>query len=117
MYQNSITDLPRLKNYEYQRIFKVYTDSNSKYFYNLLQSISLPSNLPEGYYDDYSVVYGDTWPFISFKQYQNPGLWWVITEVNSIINPTKQPEPGTKIKILKTNFVNTIIGQIATELK
>jgi hypothetical protein len=116
MYQNSIKELPRLKNYEYQKIFKVYTDTNNRYFYNLLQTISIPSNLPEGYYDEYSVVYGDTWPFISFKTYQNPGLWWVITEVNSITNPTIQPEPGTKIKILKNSFVSTIVGQLASEI-
>jgi nucleoid-associated protein YgaU len=114
MYQNSITELPRLKNFEYQKIFKVHVDSNNRYYYNLIQNLVIPSNLPEGYYNDYSVVYGDTWPFISFKNYQNPGLWWIITEVNNIINPTIQPEPGTIIKILKNNFVTAIVGELAT---
>jgi hypothetical protein len=115
MYQNSINDLPRLKNYNYENVFNVYQDPDSRYFYNLLQTISIPSNLPEGYYDEYNVVYGDTWPFVSFKVYENPNLWWLITSVNNIINPTIQPEVGTKIKILKARFASLIISQITTQ--
>lgn len=116
MNQNSINDLPKLKNYNYENIFSVYTDDESdKYFYNLLQTISIPNNLPEGYYDDYDVVYGDTWPFVSYKVYENPNLWWVITSVNNITNPTEQPKPGTTIKILKARFASLIISQITTQ--
>jgi hypothetical protein len=115
MYQNSINELPKLKNYNYENIFNVYQDTDNRYFYNLLQTISIPDNLPEGYYDEYNVVYGDTWPFISFKVYENPNLWWLITSVNSVINPTIQPEVGTRIKILKSRFASFIISQITTQ--
>jgi len=115
MNQNSIPDLPALKNYNYENIFNVYTDSNNRYFYNLLQTISIPDNLPPGYYDDYDVVYGDTWPFISYKVYDNPNIWWIIVSVNNIIDPTKQPTPGTKINILNPRLASLIITQISTQ--
>jgi len=115
MYQNSIEELPRLKNYNYENIFNVYQDINNRYFYNLLQTVDIPEDLPLGYYDEYDVVYGDTWPFISFKAYENPNLWWLIVSVNNIINPTIQPEAGTKIKILKARFASLIISQITTQ--
>lgn len=115
MYQNTFSELPRLNNYNYENIFNIYQDKDNRYFYNLLQTVTIPGNLPEGYYDEYNVVYGDTWPFISFKVYENPYLWWLITSVNNIINPTIQPELGTKIKILKSRLASLVINQLTTQ--
>ena len=115
MYQNSITDLPKLKSDSYANIFQVYTDEDNRYFYNLLQTIDLPDNLPEGYYGNYNAVYGDTWPFVSYKIYGNPNLWWLITAANSITNPTTQPQPGQTIKFLKTRFASLVISQLTTQ--
>jgi len=115
MYQNSLTDLPSLKRENYENIFNVYTEEDGHYYYNLLQTVVIPDNLPAGYYDSYNVTYGDTWPFISYKVYNTPNLWWVILSVNNIINPTQTPEPGTFIKILKTEVVKNILSQITNQ--
>ena len=115
MLQNSIEGLPRLKQENYENIFNVYTDENNKYFYNLLQTIVLPDNLPKGYYDSYNVSYGDTWPLISYKNYDTPNLWWIVTSVNNVSDATKLPEPGTTIKILKTKAVTLILNQLTTQ--
>jgi LysM repeat protein len=117
MNQNKINDLPRLENENYENIFNVYLDENNRYFYNLLQTINLPTNLPKGYYDYYDVKNSDTWPLISYKAYQTPNLWWLIVAANNILNPVIQPEQGTKIKILKTSIARNILTEIYNQIR
>lgn len=117
MKQNEIKDLPKLKNDDFANVFSVYTDDNGFYFYNLLQGVNIPSNLPNGYYDVYSVTYGDTWPFIAYKKYKTPNLWWLVIAANNIQDPTKQPIPGTEIKILKTQYASLVINEINSQRK
>lgn len=116
MYQNSIKELKPLAADNMENIFHVYQDETSRYFYNLLQTINIPTNLPKGYYDNYTVKYFDTWPFISYKAYETPNLWWIIVAANNILNPVIQPEEGTVIKILKTGAVRSILSEIEIQL-
>jgi hypothetical protein len=116
MNQNRITSLPSLTDENYEQIFNVYQDENGNYYYNLLQSVAIPTNLPSGFYNKYNVVYGDTWPYISYKNYNTPNLWWIITSANSIINPTAMPEPGTTLYILDPDIVSQILDQIANSV-
>lgn len=113
MKQNNIKNLPQLRVENYENIFNVYEDNNKNYFYNILQTIQIPAELPLGYYEPYTVVYEDTWPFISYKLYKTPNLWWVITHANSIIDPTSIPTPGTVLKVFKSGVVKAIIEQIS----
>jgi hypothetical protein len=114
MYQNNIPDLPKLKRTSYENIFNVYVNEEGRYYYNLLQTVVIPKNLPDGYYTEYIVRYGDTWPFISYKMYKNPNLWWIITDTNNILDATIIPEPGSILKILKSESVTLILNQITT---
>jgi nucleoid-associated protein YgaU len=115
MKQNSIEDLKNLKTENYENIFNVYTDENNRYFYNLLQSVSLPQNLPAGYYSTYNIQYGDTWPLISYKNYKTPNLWWIILAANNINNPTALPVPGSQISILNNKVAQIILNQTSTQ--
>jgi nucleoid-associated protein YgaU len=116
MKQNSIKDqsLPKLRPDNYENIFNVYIDSNDMYFYNILQTISFPTNLPKGYFNEYNIVYGDTWPLISYKTYNTPNLWWVILLANDIINPVNQPQIGEKIKVPINSVAQAILQQISS---
>jgi hypothetical protein len=115
MNQNSIKNLPKLRNENYENIFQIYTDEEGMYYYNILQTISLPSNLPEGYFQYYNVQYGDTWPLISYKNYKTPNLWWAILPFNNILDPTKIPENSTRIKVLKIQFLRSVLNEITTQ--
>lgn len=117
MNQNKIQDLPTLKMENMENIFQVYTDENDRYFYNLLQTIRIPTDLPKGYYTFYNIKYGDTWPTVSYKFYQTPNLWWVIVAANNILNPVTQPEPGTTIKIIKTEIVRSMLIEIYNQIR
>ena len=115
MKQNQVNDLKTLKVENLENIFNVYSDDDSKYFYNILQSVVVPSNLPKGYYNEYIIQEEDTWPYISYKAYRTPNLWWVIVSANDIINPTGKLVTGTKIRILKSEVIKSIIEQITVQ--
>lgn len=115
MKQNQISNLPKLKPENMENIFNVHKNVDNKYFYNLLQTIELPSDLPEGYYNTYTVKYQDTWPNISYMAYNTPNLWWIIVGANNIMNPTSIPKPGTKIKLYKPEVVSLILNQTTSQ--
>ena len=115
MKQNQIEDLPKINSENYENIFNVYKDENGMYFYNLLQSITFPTDLPLNLFESYNIKYGDTWPFISYKTIDNTNLWWIILVVNNIMNPVILPKAGTTIKIPKPSVVKEILLQIRTQ--
>jgi LysM repeat protein len=113
MRQNEITDLPVLRTENYENLFNVYQDEKDKmYYYNLLQTIAFPDGLPITLFTKYDVVPGDTWPYISYKVYGSPNLWWPIMYANKILDPTKNPVPGTTVTIPKPQVVNEMLSQI-----
>jgi hypothetical protein len=112
MYQNEISELPRLPEEKYENIFQVYQDKDNRYFYNLLQNINLPTELPDGFFEKYTIEPGDTLPFISYKLFNTIDLWWVICLSNNIENPTLKLEPGKTLKIFKSNLIQVIISEI-----
>ena len=115
MKQNQIEFLPNLKTENLENIFNVYQNKDSKYFYNLLQTVELPSNLPKGYYNTYTIRPQDTWPTISYEAYDTPNLWWVIAGANNIMNPIKLPPIGTVLKVYKPEVVAAILEQITSK--
>lgn len=115
MYQNEIPDLPRLADERYENIFKIYQDDDDRYYYNLLETINFPENLPDGYFTSYVVRPGDTFPFISYKLYKTINVWWVICLVNQINNPTLPLEAGTVLKVPALNIIREIIREINTQ--
>jgi nucleoid-associated protein YgaU len=112
MKQNNIQDLPLLNPTNFENIFNVYQDSDSKYFYNILQTIALPTGLPDGYFNTYTTVPQDTWPYISYKVYGRIDLWWLIAQFNGIVNPTTPIDTGIKLRIPTISVVNAIIDSI-----
>lgn len=112
MKQNSINDLPKLEAENFENLFSINQDANGMYYYNLLQSISFPTNLPANLFTKYYVKAGDTWPFISYKTLKTPNLWWLILLANKIDNPTIQPVVGQYLLIPITQVVQQILYQI-----
>lgn len=112
MKQNKIQDLKKLREENFENIFNVYQDQDGMYFYNLLQTIVFPENLPINLFTTYPIVYGDTWPFISFKTLKSPNLWWIILLANNIENPLKPLINGTIIKIPIDSVVREVLTQI-----
>lgn len=112
MKQNQIEELDSLRSENMENIFNVYQEDNGLYYYNLLQNIAFPTDLPLNLFQPYSVTYGDTWPYISFKTLGSPNLWWIIMLANGIMNPLNAPQPGEYIKIPIPTVVNAVINQL-----
>jgi nucleoid-associated protein YgaU len=112
MKQNQIQDLEKLREENFENIFNVYQDQDGMYFYNLLQTVVFPQDLPPSLFTTYVIAYGDTWPFISFKTLKSPNLWWLILLANGIQNPLEPLVNGTKIKIPIDSVVKEVITQI-----
>jgi len=111
MKQNSIDDLPRLRRDNLANIFNVYEDASGLYYYNLLQTISFPRDLPSNLFELYTIRYGDTWPHISYKVYNTINLWWLILLANDILDPTKPLEPGKTLRIPIQSVVSAVLAQ------
>lgn len=113
MRQNQIKELPRLDVENLENIFNVYRQQNGMYFYNLLQSIHFPQNLPSTLFTAYTIKYGDTWPYISYKSFKTPNLWWIILLANGIENPLTPLVNSEEIKIPVTQLVKEVLSQIS----
>lgn len=116
-YQNKIDNLKPLKATRYENIFKLYTNNDSQYYYNLLQSIYLPENINEEFVYYQLVNESLPWTIISFNAYKTIDLWWLICLTNNIYNPVKFPDKGSLIKIIKPSYVNTVLNEIKLNLK
>ena len=96
-----------------ENIFNVYKDENGVYFYNLLQTINFPQDVPlENLFDSYVIKHGDSWPLISFKTLNNTSLWWVICLVNHIHNPVKPLVSGEILRIPIPSLVREILNNV-----
>ncbi len=113
MKQNQISDLEKLHPENMENIFNVYKEEDGMYYYNLLQTIAFPQDLPLTLFTNYTISYGDTWPYVSFKNYNTPNLWWIILLANNIQNPLEPLVPGSTIKIPITVVVKDVLAQIA----
>jgi len=115
--QSSFLDLPKLSVYRYENFFNLYEDENKNRFYNLLRSINIfPAN-DSSAEDEYIVKPSDSWLYISYKNYNTIDLWWLVCEYNQIKDPSVLPKQGTKLKILKSEFVWPIISELIRQIK
>lgn len=112
--QNQIKDLSRLNYENFENMFNVYQTEDGLYYYNLVQNIIFPQNLPKTLFNKYVISYGDTWPLVSFKTLKTPNLWWVILLANGIRNPITTCEVGKEINIPIDEVIREVLNQISS---
>ena len=114
-YQNNIDDLPRLSDYRYENLFKVYK-IDDYYIYNIINSISFDTDISPDYYYEWKINRSLPWTTISYLHYDTIQLWWLICIMNNIMNPVTFPETGTSIKVIKPKYVRKIIDNIISKI-
>ena len=117
-YQNNITDLPGLESYRYENIFKVYqTGDKDFYFYNIIKNIKIPRDINSNVFD--TIILPNNLPYtvLSYQIYGTTYLWWLLCIVNDIRNPFDNAIAGKKIKIIKRQYLKTILDGIAAQLQ
>lgn len=119
-FRKDVTQFSDLPDNSYENIFRMYTSkyfSNKEFFfYNLLSSVYLPTDIDPAFYYTITVSRILPWTAISYNEYRTMNLWWLICAVNQITNPVKYPAPGTQLKIIKTQFVRNILDNIKFQL-
>lgn len=112
--QNEIKDIAvnRLSDQHLENLFFVHTKDSGKYFYNIMKTVNFPEDMDPLFFTQYQTKPKDTWPLIAHQEYNDITLWWVICSANQIINPVKQPEPGTILKIPNPGIVRRILNKI-----
>jgi len=113
LHQNDIPELPRLTQYNFENLFKVYTDIDDLYYYNITNSIFFPDDIANDAYFNYRISGSNiSWTYLSYIHYGTIKLWWVLCTLNNVDNPMILPEPGTFVKILKPNALRDVLQQI-----
>jgi len=113
LHQNDIPELPRLTQYNFENLFKVYTDRDDLYYYNITNSIFFPDDIANDAYFNYRISGSNiSWTYLSYIHYGTIKLWWVLCTLNNVDNPMILPEPGTFVKILKPNALRDVLQQI-----
>lgn len=112
-FQGDVLSLQRPSEFQYENFFRMYLTEDSQYFYNLLSfSVYILDELdPSTYYEIY-IDRKMPWTAISYNEYRNIDLWWLIMVVNKIYNPLNFPEQGSKLKILHPQYVKSILTKL-----
>tara|TARA_R110000764_G_scaffold211232_1_gene297303 strand:+ start:194 stop:559 length:366 start_codon:yes stop_codon:yes gene_type:complete len=114
-YQNNIDELPKLGEFRYENLFKVY-QIDGYYIYNIINSMSLDDDMDVEYYYDWKVDSPLPWTTLSYLHYETTNLWWLICIMNGISNPVQFVETGTVLQIIKPVYVRKIIDQILSNI-
>jgi len=113
---NEVSEIGSLHSSAYERIFNVYKDQGEFYAYNIIKTVQFPADMDDEYFTYIKTIGRDPCTKLSFDFYGDIRLWWLICLVNKIMNPVVLPDPGTTLKILKPEFINTVLDQIEAQV-
>lgn len=120
-YQNSISELPSIDSSRYESIFKVYNISdtpNNFFFYNITKGIKIDvKTIDPVYVYDLIIDRDMPWTTVAYRLYGSVYMWWIIR----ILNPDKSNlfsvKSGTKLTVIKQEYIKPVIEAIASQLK
>ena len=111
-HQNLISLLKELDDYNLENMFKVYTNEDGLYYYNILNTTNFPVEISNTLFTTYTTGPKESWASISYKNYNTIKLWWLIASVNQIDNTVSFVAPSTDLKILEGSVVRQILQDI-----
>ena len=119
LFQNDIDDLDQLGPARYENIFKVYA-KGEKYIYNILRRVDIDLNSADpSTFAEAPLQIESPWTNISYHVYGTVDLWWLIYICNKDIfkNPLQMVPGGTKLRVIKTDKLQSILNEISNDLK
>lgn len=119
MYQNQVPSLPPLGNNRYENLFQInQTEDNGYYFYNLARTVRInPDDIDIKYYYFHRVNKSAPYTVLSHQLYGSINLWWLICIINNIDNPVEFLEPGSTIRVIKQQYLATVLSSIKQQLQ
>ncbi len=116
-FQNNLATLPPLRSTRYENIFKLYVNDTGQYYYNLIQSVFLPEKINTDYIYYQQITNKMPWTIVSYNAYKTIDLWWLVCLTNNVYNPVKFPDKGTLIKVIRPQYVTSVLNEIKLALK
>ena len=113
---NQISELRKINSYYFENYLNVYKDEDF-YFYNISDSINIEEVTNPEYFYFYRVLGTKAWTHVSYDVYNTIHLWWLICLINGINNPVEFPENGKLLKILKVEYLRSVLDEIKKRKK
>ena len=97
------------------RAFPVFTDENKVKFTNALRTYVISDTVQtNSFLFQWYTVDGDEFlDDIAAKMYGTPSLWWLVADLNELVNPFEGLEDGMSIKILRADYVFLVFDNLA----
>jgi hypothetical protein len=99
-------------------LFNVYHDdtlpnqTDASYSINKTITFNNLAKTPAIYFNKYTCRASDCWTLISYQAYGTCELAWLILKVNGIANPFKEPYEFGEIRLLKSQYINSVLTQL-----
>jgi hypothetical protein len=120
-YQNNISELPSLDFSRYESIFKVYNVSDSPnnfFYYNITRGVKIDiEKLDPNYYYEVNIDINIPWTTLAYRLYGSIYLWWLVRILNPDPANLFSVKSGTRIKVIKQEYLDPVLKSIASQLK
>jgi hypothetical protein len=118
IFKEKMPFLAKPEEYSFENFMRMYLTNQNQFFFNLLTTnIKIEGTLASHTFYKITVNKRVPWTTLSYNEYRNMNLWWLIMIVNNIKNPLSYPAPGTELKILYPKYVKKVITTINKNLK
>lgn len=115
-HQNDIPDLPDINKFVMENGFSVHQADDS-YYYNILKTVIVPESIDPSYFTRVRINAPTAFTTISYKIYGRIELWWLICTVNGIHNPVEMVKGGVVLRILKPQYIDTVLSNLKESIK
>ncbi|MCK5015888.1 MAG: hypothetical protein KAS32_02355 [Candidatus Peribacteraceae bacterium] len=101
----------RLNTYN---IFRI-TETN-QYFLNIFRNFEIVDDVKNDnkYFTIYVALEDEWWDNVSFTHYGTSYYWYLLCELNDIVNPYEQLAEGQQIKVLKQTYLYELFKNMTT---
>ena len=118
VFKENIPFLYKPEEYSFENFMRMYLTKENQFFFNLLTTnIKIEGTIAANTFYKITVNKRVPWTTLSYNEYRNMNLWWLIMLVNDVKNPLEYPTPGTELKILYPKYVRKVINLINKKLK
>ena len=78
----------------------------------IIKKITIPKDIQSEIFYEIRINSNKPWTTLSNDIYGTQDLWWLICLLNEVYNPINNPKLGNVYKIIKPDFVSTILKEI-----
>ena len=113
--ETKITDLVNITNFNIESYLSVFENKDGSNVLNLMKAVKIPQDINPVFYAVYTPTKNESFQTISYKHYGTIKLWWFVCATNYIFNSTEGAKEHIPLKIIKPEYVQTILNELAND--